>query len=99
MTNLQIWMHKYYKAGHKISKESDWINKIDIVTKEAHKWDIGIVAGVPAWIQMLFESIISYYEVNTIHDIWPNFKIFVHGGVAFRPYKEHFKTNLGKEHI
>ena len=97
--NLPVWMNKFYKPGNRISKESDWLKKIDIITKEAHQWDIGVVAGVPAWIQMLFESIISYYEVDTIHDIWPNFKVFVHGGVAFKPYKEHFKSYLGIELI
>lgn len=97
--NLPIWMNKFYKPGSKISKESDWNLKLDIITKEAHKWDIGIVAGVPAWIQMLFERIIKHYNVKSIHDIWPNFKIYVHGGVAFTPYKENFKSLLGKELI
>lgn len=88
-----------YKPGHKISKESDWNKKLDTITREAHKWDIGIVAGVPAWIQMLFERIIAYYKVETIHDIWPNFRIYVHGGVSFQPYKDHFKSLLGRELI
>jgi len=97
--NLPVWMNTFYKPGQKISKESDWNKKLDIITEEAHKWDIGIVAGVPAWIQMLFERIIAYYKVDTIHDIWPNFRIYVHGGVSFQPYKEHFKSLLGRDLI
>lgn len=97
--NLPVWMNSFYKPGQKISKESDWNKKLDIITREAHKWDIGIVAGVPAWIQMLLERIISFYKVDTIHDIWPNFRIYVHGGVSFQPYKEHFKSLLGRELI
>jgi hypothetical protein len=97
--NLPVWMNKFYKPGSKISKVGDWNEKLDIITREAHKWDIGIIAGVPAWIQMLFERIIAHYKVKTIHDIWPNFKIYVHGGVAFKPYEEHFKSLLGKELI
>ena len=97
--NLPVWMNRFYKPGSKISKESDWNNKLDLITENAHKWDIGIVAGVPAWIQMLFERIIEHYNVESIHDIWPNFRIYVHGGVAFTPYKEHFKSLLGKDLI
>lgn len=97
--NLPIWMNRFYKPGSEISKESDWNKKLDIITREAHKWDIAIVAGVPAWVQMLFERIIVHYNVKTIHDIWPNFRIYVHGGVSIQPYKDRFKTLLGKELI
>lgn len=42
------------------------------------------------------ERIIAHYKVNTIHDIWPNLTIFVHGGVSFDPYKKSFEKLLGK---
>jgi hypothetical protein len=40
--------------------------------------------------------VIDHYKVNNIHDIWPNFSFFVHGGVAFEPYKKGFEKLLGK---
>jgi hypothetical protein len=42
------------------------------------------------------EMIIEHYKVDTIHDIWPNLGFFVHGGVAFEPYKKGFERLLGK---
>jgi GH3 auxin-responsive promoter len=42
------------------------------------------------------EMVIEHYKVNNIHDIWPNFSFFVHGGVAFEPYKKGFEKLLGK---
>jgi hypothetical protein len=42
------------------------------------------------------EKIIERYKVNNIHDIWPNLGFFVHGGVAFEPYKKGFEKLLGK---
>jgi hypothetical protein len=42
------------------------------------------------------EMVIEHYGVNNIHDIWPNFGFFVHGGVAFEPYKKGFEKLLGK---
>jgi phenylacetate-coenzyme A ligase PaaK-like adenylate-forming protein len=94
---LPIWMHRFYKPGHQISKERDWNKKLDLITEAAHKWDIGIVAGVPAWVQMLFEKMIKHYGVSNIHDIWPNLKFYVHGGVSFAPYRESFKKLFGSE--
>jgi hypothetical protein len=42
------------------------------------------------------EMIVAHYKVDTIHDIWPNLGFFVHGGVAFEPYKRGFEKLLGK---
>ena len=42
------------------------------------------------------EMVIEHYKVKTIHDIWPNLGFFVHGGVAFEPYKKGFEKLLGK---
>lgn len=97
--NLPLWMNKFYKPGLKISKIRDWNTKLDIITREAHTWDIGIVCGVPAWVQILIERIIDYYNVKSIHDIWPNFKIYIHGGVSLQPYKDYFKSLLGEDII
>jgi len=42
------------------------------------------------------EMVIEHYKVQNIHDIWPNLGFFVHGGVAFEPYKKGFEKLLGK---
>ncbi|HYG40462.1 MAG TPA: GH3 auxin-responsive promoter family protein, partial [Cytophagales bacterium] len=74
----------------------DWNMKLDEITINARKWDIGIIVGVPAWIQILMEKIIAYYNIKNIHEIWPNLEIYVHGGVSFDPYKKGFEKLLGK---
>ena len=95
-SNIPFWFQHFYKPGKRISKERDWNSKLDEITKNAKSWDIAIVCGVPAWIQILFERIIKHYNVNTIHDIWPNLKVYVHGGVSFVPYKKGFEKLLSK---
>jgi hypothetical protein len=45
-------------------------------------------------VQILFEKIIAHYNVKTIHEIWPNLAIYVHGGVSFAPYKSGFEKLL-----
>jgi hypothetical protein len=42
------------------------------------------------------ERIINHYKVETIHDIWPNLQIYVHGGVYFEPYKKGFERLFRK---
>lgn len=95
--NIPKWFDRFYKPGKKIASIRDWNEKLDAMAKEAHKWDIGIICGVPAWIQMLFERILAHHQVKNIHEIWPNLNVYIHGGVAFTPYRESFKKYLGKE--
>jgi len=84
--NIPFWFQHFYKPGPRISGYKDWNTKLDEMTRNAKNWDIGVICGVPAWIQILFERIIDYYKVKTIHDIWPNLRIYVHGGVSIQPY-------------
>lgn len=93
---LPFWFQHFYKPGKKISKTRDWNNKLDEITLMAPKWDIGVIVGVPAWIQILLEKIIDYYKVKTIHEIWPNLSIYVHGGVSFEPYRKGFEALLAR---
>jgi GH3 auxin-responsive promoter len=95
--NIPFFFQHFYKPGNRISKERDWNTKLLEIVKSAKDWDIGIIVGVPAWVQILFEKIIEHYQVKTIHDIWPNLIIYVHGGVSIAPYKKGFEKLLGRE--
>lgn len=95
-SKIPFWFQHFYKPGKKISRNPYWSSKLDEITQKAKDWDIGVIVGVPAWLQLLLEKIIAHYKVNHIHEIWPNLKIFVHGGVAFEPYKRSFEKLLGK---
>jgi hypothetical protein len=91
-----FWFQTFYKPGGRIAAIKDWNQKLNEIVEHATEWDIGYIVGVPAWCQMCMEMVIEHYKVNTIHDIWPNFSFFVHGGVAFEPYKKGFEKLLGK---
>ena len=93
---VPFWFSPFYKPGKKIARTKDWNTKLDEIVEQAPHWDIGFVVGVPAWIQMCMEMIIEKYRLNNIHEIWPNLAFYVHGGVAFNPYKKGFEKLLGK---
>lgn len=93
---LPFWFQHFYKPGKKIAKTRSWEAKLTEITKKAKDWDIGIVVGVPAWIQILLERIIEYHKLEHIHEIWPNLRVYVHGGVSFDPYRKGFEKLLGR---
>ena len=94
--NRPFWFQTFYKPGGRIAAIKDWNQKLHEIVEHAREWDIGYIVGVPAWCQMCIEMVIAHYKVKNIHEIWPNFGFFVHGGVAFEPYKKSFEKLLGK---
>jgi hypothetical protein len=96
--NIPFWFQGLglYKPGKKIAKEKDWAKKLDEIVEMAPNWDIGFIIGVPAWLQLCIEKIIEKYQLNNIHDMWPNLAFYVHGGVAMEPYKKGFEKLMGK---
>jgi glycosyltransferase involved in cell wall biosynthesis len=93
---LPFWFQHFYKPGKKIAKNQNWDIKLDQIAKNAHEWDIGIIVGVPAWIQILLEKIIKYHKLKNIHELWPNLMVYVHGGVSFDPYRKGFEKLLSR---
>jgi GH3 auxin-responsive promoter len=85
-----------YKPGQRISKRPKWEERIKLIVQKAPTWDVGIVCGVPAWVQIVLERVIKRYKANNIHDIWPNLSVYIHGGVSIEPYRESFKKLWGK---
>lgn len=95
-SNLPFWFQHFYKPGRRISKYRDWNEKLEEIVKAAPNWDIGFIVGVPAWMQILLEMIIERYNLNNIHELWPNLSVYTHGGVSFEPYKKGFEALLGR---
>jgi hypothetical protein len=93
---LPVWMTKRYKPGLKIASIKDYHEKMLAIAKEAHKWDIGFISGIPSWTQMMLEYVLEYNRIDNIHEIWPNLKVYAHGGTAFTPYKLSIQSMMCK---
>lgn len=93
---LPVWIQGFSRPTPKIKKEKDWGVKLEDIVENAPKWNIGMIAGVPAWMTILLEKIIQKYGVKNIHEIWPNLSVYVTGGVSFEPYKKCFDQLLGR---
>lgn len=85
--NRPLWMERYYRPGRAVTDLPEWSERIERIAEEAPKWDIGFVVGNPMWVQLVFERILEWHGASTIHDIWENLSVFVHGGVFCEPYK------------
>ncbi len=95
-SNIPFWFSGYYKPGEEIAQIEDWDERVLKIAEEARQWDIGAISGIPTWIELMMKKVIEYNNLNHIHEIWPNFKVYTSGGVAFQPYEKSFKSLLGK---
>ena len=75
----------------------DWEEKVKEITKETIKEDMAVVGGIPPWVQMYFEKLQKESNKKTISKIFPNFRLFVYGGVNYEPYRNTFNELIGKK--
>ncbi|WP_027124670.1 GH3 family domain-containing protein [Gelidibacter mesophilus] len=94
-SNIPFWFRSYYKPGEEISKIDDWDARVQRIAENAENWDIGALSGIPSWIELMIQKVISYHNLNHIHEIWPNLQVFTSGGVAFGPYEKSFNALMG----
>ena len=74
----------------------DWETKVDAVVNETEKENMTIIGGIPSWVQMYFERLVKK-SGKSVGELFPNFSLFVYGGVNFEPYRAVFKKLIGRE--
>lgn len=73
----------------------DWETKVDAVVEETLPERMTLIAGIPSWVQMYFERL-QQRQNKSISEIFPDFSLFVYGGVNYRPYRALFENLIGK---
>ncbi|MCX8481346.1 MAG: GH3 auxin-responsive promoter family protein, partial [Sediminibacterium sp.] len=74
----------------------DWETKIEKIVAETMDEDMQLISGIPPWMIMYFEKLMAVKN-TTIHQIFPNLKLLIHGGVNFQPYKQKIDECIGKK--
>lgn len=69
----------------------DWDQKLGIMTRVCSRQDVGVFAGVPTWALVLFRQILEHTGKENMLEVWPNARVYMHGGVGFGPYEEQFQ--------
>lgn len=70
---------------------SDFEQKVEQIAKNAAKENITQFAGVPSWNLVLMNYLLDYTGKKNLLEIWPKLELFIHGGIAFTPYRDQYK--------
>ncbi len=74
----------------------DWETKVNAIVEETLKEDMRLISGIPSWVQMYFERIIEKTG-KKVSEVFPNFNLFVYGGVNYEPYRKNMENLIGKK--
>ena len=74
----------------------DWEQKVDAIVEETLPEKMTLISGIPSWVQMYFERI-QQKTGRSVGDVFPDFSLFVYGGVNFEPYRTVFKSLIGRQ--
>ncbi len=74
----------------------EWEEKLERIIDETINQRMSLISGIPPWVQMYFDRIIARMG-KPIKDVFPDFQLFVYGGVNFEPYRAKLFDSIGKK--
>lgn len=74
----------------------DWEEKLEAIIEETIDKNMTVISGIPSWVQMYFEHLVKRTG-KPVGEIFPNFDLFIYGGVNFEPYRKTFRKLIGRE--
>jgi hypothetical protein len=96
MQNAPFWGQWLRTPELSVALLDDWEEKIERLARSTAEENVTSLAGVPTWTLILLKRILEIKNKKTIHEVWPNLELYIHGGVSFIPYREQFERLIGK---
>ncbi len=58
-----------------------------------------MIGGVPTWTVLLLRRILELTGKKHLLEVWPDFQLYIHGGVSFTPYKKQFEAFFPSDQV
>ncbi len=94
--HVPAYLRTNQKPGFETNCILDWEEKLEKIIDETIGADMTLISGIPPWVQMYFDRI-QKRTGKKIKDVFPNFSMFVYGGVNFEPYRAKLFETIGKK--
>jgi len=75
----------------------DWETKVEAIAHETISERMSLISGIPPWVLMYFEKLTAISGKKTVKEIFPDFSLFVYGGVNYEPYRSKIEAIVGKK--
>lgn len=94
---VPTWVKGNQMPSYDTNCIEDWEQKVDRVVDETLREDMRLIGGIPPWVQMYYEKLLEKTGKTSISEIFPNFSLFVYGGVNYEPYRAKLEQLVGKK--
>ena len=92
---IPAWLKARQLPSYATNCIDDWEAKIDAVVRETAGRDLRLISGIPPWVQMYFERLLAHTGKASVLEVFPNFSVFVYGGVNYAPYRARLEALIG----
>ena len=89
------WMRAFRVPSSDVLSLADWEEKLAAAAKELSRKDVRVLVGLPSWTLLLLDAVEAAAKAS-IRDVWPSWRGFLHGGVAFAPYAVTYRRRAGE---
>ncbi len=98
IVNHQVpsWLRTNQLPSYKTNCIEDWEQKLEKIVDETINANMTLISGIPPWVQMYYECLLERSGKKYIKDLFPNYEVFVYGGVNFEPYRPALEELVGK---
>lgn len=95
------YVPKYLQKNRMPSWETncieEWETKVDEVVKETMPENMTLISGIPPWLIMYFERLLSASGKENIQSLFKDLQLMVTGGVNYEPYREKVNQLIGRK--
>lgn len=95
--HVPAYLQKNRLPSYETNCIEDWEKKVDAIVEETFNEDMRLISGIPPWVQMYFDRLSAKAGGKKISEIFPNFSLFVYGGVNFEPYRARMEEAIGRK--
>ena len=90
------YLQKNRMPSWKTNCIEDWETKVNAIVNETINQNMTLISGIPSWVQMYFEKLIER-SGKKVGELFPNFNLFVYGGVNYEPYRSKMENLIGRK--
>ncbi|WP_304235628.1 GH3 auxin-responsive promoter family protein [Jiulongibacter sediminis] len=94
MQNLPSWAEYLRTPPLEVALMDNWEEKMSRMIDICSREKLTSILGVPTWTVVLLERILEQTGKKNLLEVWPDFELFVHGAVNFKPYRDRFQTKF-----
>lgn len=95
LQNSPFWSNWIRTPDLSIALMDEWEAKIEKLAQSTIHENVTSMAGVPTWLIVLLKRILEITGKENIRQVWPSLELYMHGGVSFVPYRQHFERLIG----